>query len=309
MSYAVLFSGQGSQHPDMLPWLETEPTCRDTLQMLTAHLGVNWRQKLRNPAIKSNNTFAQVLITGTALAAWTAIEGRLPEGPAFVAGYSVGELPAFGCAGVLSTAQAIDLAALRAQLMDQAVAHLSTGLLAVTGMSESAVLDACATLGLECAIRVGHQHAVFAGTDAALSQALPVLTALGAHCTRLEVRVASHSSWMTAAAQAYAKTLCAMPFAAPHCPLVLNALGQPSRQTEILRKALSQQLASTVQWSSVMDAIAERQISCVLEVGGGSALSRMWNERHAHIPARALDEFRNPQGAIDWISKRLTIRS
>lgn len=309
MSYAVLFSGQSSQHPDMLPWLETEPACRDALQMMMAHLGVDWRGKLRNPAIKSNNIFAQVLITGTALAAWSAIKQRLPEGPALVAGYSVGELPAFSCAGVLTTAQALDLAALRARLMDHAVAHLSTGLLAVMGMSESAVLGACATLGLECAIRVGQQHSVFAGTDAALTQALSVLTALGAQCTRLDVQVASHSSWMTEAAQTFAQTLSAVSFAAPHCPLVPNVLGQLSRQPDILRKALGDQLACTVQWSSVMDTVAERQISCVLEVGGGSALSRMWNERHAHIPARGLDEFRHPQGAVDWISKLDPTRS
>jgi [acyl-carrier-protein] S-malonyltransferase len=68
-------------------------------------------------------------------------------------------------------------------------------------------------------------------------------------------------------------------------------------------EALSRQLASTVQWSSVMDAIAERQVDCVLEIGGGSALSRMWNDRHSHMAARSLDDFRHPQSAAAWMRK------
>lgn len=303
MSYALLFSGQSSQHAEMLPWLEAEPACRHVLNLMAVRLGADWRQQLKDPSDHANNTFAQVLITGTALAAWSALHLHLNEPPSVVAGYSVGELPAFGCAGVLAPAQIIDLAALRAQLMNQAVAHLNTGMLAVTGMSESAVLSACSALGLECAIRVDPQHNIFAGTDASLRQALLLLAAQGANCHRLDVRVASHSSWMSPAAYAYAKALSTLTFSAPQCPVALNSLGQISRRPDQLREALSQQLACTVQWSSVMDAISERQVGCVLEVGGGSALSRMWNGRYPHIPARGLDDFRHPQSAAEWIKK------
>lgn len=307
MSYALLFSGQSSQHADMLTWLETEPACRPVLNLMADRLGADWRQQLQAPSRRANNTFAQVLITGTALAAWSALQLHLNEPPSVVAGYSVGELPAFGCAGVLAPAQIIDLAALRAQLMNQAVAHLSTGMLAVTRMSESAVLNACLPLALECAIRVAPQHNIFAGTDASLRQVLPLLEALGANCNRLDVRVASHSSWMSTAAYAYAQALSTLTFAAPQCPVALNALGQISRHPDQLRDALSRQIACTVQWSSVMDAISERQVDCVLEVGGGSALSRMWNDRYPNIPARGLDDFRHPKGAAEWIRKTVAI--
>ncbi|NCN69628.1 MAG: malonate decarboxylase subunit epsilon [Betaproteobacteria bacterium] len=303
MNYAVLFSGQASQHPDMLPWLEAEPACSHALALMAAHLGADWRQQLQDPATRSHNAFAQVLITGAALAAWTALQQRLPGAPAVVAGYSVGELAAFGCAGVLTTAQAIDLAALRAHLMDQAVDKLDTGLLAVTGLSEAMVQATCVNLGLECAIRISPSQHVFAGTDAALNHALPQLTARGAQCTRLEVRVASHSSWMLPAIDAFWQALSSEPFGNPLCPVALNATGTLCRQPNQLRAGLSQQLAHTVQWSTCMDAIAERQVACVLEVGGGTALARMWNDQHPNIPARALDDFRQPQRAVDWLMK------
>jgi [acyl-carrier-protein] S-malonyltransferase len=54
-----------------------------------------------------------------------------------------------------------------------------------------------------------------------------------------------------------------------------------------------------------MEAIAERQVACVLEIGAGSALAKMWNERYPDIPARSLDEFQHPQGAVQWVERHL----
>lgn len=305
MSYALLFSGQASQHPDMLPWLESEPASAGILRPMSDRLGPDWRRALRDPQCRSDNAFAQVLITGTSLAAWAALQDRLPERPAAVAGYSVGELPAFACAGVFSVDQALTLAAQRAALMDQAVAGVTTGLLSVSGIPEAGVLAQCSDLGLECAIRVNVNHAIFAGTTAALTQAASLLVAIGAVCKPLEVRVASHSSWMAPAARAFAEVLSEVPFVAASCPIALNASGVLNRQPGALRQALSKQLACTVQWASCMEAIAERKISCVLEVGAGSALARMWNDRYPEIPARSLDDFQQVQGALDWVAKHM----
>lgn len=305
MSYALVFSGQASQHPTMLPWLEAEPGAADALRTMGQRLGTDWRIALQDEARRSDNAFAQVLITGTALAAWAALKEQLPQAPAVVAGYSVGELAAYACAGVFSTGQAITLAQQRAALMDQAVLNRQTGMMAVTGLSEARVLAACNGLGLECAIRIHPNQSVFAATDIALTQATPLLLALGAVCKRLDVRVASHSSWMAPAARAFADVLAELPFAAARCPIATNADGALARQPSSLRQALSRQLVSTVQWAACMEAIAERQVACVLEIGAGTALAKMWNERYPDIPARSLDEFQHPQGAVRWVERHL----
>lgn len=303
MSYALLFSGQASQHPDMLPWLESEPAAAPALDTMRSLLGPDWRHVLLDPNRRGDNAFAQVLITGTSLAAWAAIQDRLPKPPAAVAGYSVGELPAFACAGVFSAEQALMLAAQRAALMDQAVLGQNTSLLSVAGIPEAAVLAQCRALALECAIRVNASHAIFAGTTEALLRAAPMLSAIGAVCKLLEVRVASHSSWMVSAAHAFAEVLHGVPFLPPTCPIAVNATGALCRKPGELRQALGHQLACTVEWASCMEAIAERNISCVLEFGAGSALERMWKDRYPEIPARALDDFQHPQGAADWVAK------
>jgi [acyl-carrier-protein] S-malonyltransferase len=287
----------------MLPWLESEPASAETLRLMCQRLGLHWRRSLQDSSQRSDNEFAQVLITGTSLAAWAAIKERISARPAVVAGYSVGELPAFSCAGVFTTDQALTLATQRAVLMNQAAGELKTGLLSVSGLSESAVFAACTGLDLECAIQVNTSQAIFAGTDITLSRATATLIAIGAVCKRLEVQVASHSSWMRPAANAFAEALRDVPFAIPFCPIALNAHGGLSRKADELRPALSQQIASTVKWSACLEALTERQVSCVLEIGGGSALARMWNNQHPDIPARSLDDFQHLQGALNWISR------
>jgi [acyl-carrier-protein] S-malonyltransferase len=301
MSYAVLFSGQGTQGPGMLPWLESMPESRSALAALAQAIGDNWRAALEDAQQRSRNAFAQPLITGTALAAWAALASALDQPPAAVAGYSVGELAAYAGAGVFSAPTAIALAVQRAALMDAAVEGLDTGLLSVSGLRQDQVLQA--QPALECAIEIGADQGIYAGEVGALTSSAEALTAQGALCKRLEVRVASHSHWMANAAQGFAAQLEAISFTRPRTALVLNATGSSTRDPQTLRHALSQQIDHTVQWAACMDALAEQGVACVIEVGAGTALSKMWNQRHPDIPARSLDEFRDVAGAARWITR------
>ena len=54
-----------------------------------------------------------------------------------------------------------------------------------------------------------------------------------------------------------------------------------------------------------MDAIAERRVRCVLEVGAGHALTKLWRERYPDIPVRSADEFRSAQAIIRWVNTAL----
>ncbi len=301
MSYAVLFSGQGTQHSGMLPWLESEVASREVLATLTKAIGNDWRTGLEDAETRSRNTFAQPLITGTALAAWAALQSALVEPPVAVAGYSVGELAAYACAGVFSADIAIDLAEKRAALMDAAVAGLDTGLMSVSGLPVAQVLRAQPEL--ECVIEIGAEQAIYAGELSALASSAQALTGMGALCKPLEVRVASHSRWMVSAAKGFATELENLAFARPQAALVLNATGASTRDPQILRRALVTQVDHTVQWAACMDALAEQGVDCVIEVGAGTTLSKMWNQRHPEIPARSLEEFRDVAGVVRWLTR------
>lgn len=297
MSLALLFSGQGMQHPAMLPWLADDERVRDMRTRLRVD---DWRRSLEDPAWAARNANAQTLLTGLALAAWGQLASAVPP-PAAVAGYSVGELAAFSAAGVLDADIALALAPQRAEAMDRCAAPVPGGLLAVSGLAGAALDRLCADTGLALAIRNGPDSAVLGGPQAALDRAEGAAVLQGAHCTRLRVSIASHTPWMREAADSFAQTLGGVPFNRPRCALFSNAADR-IHGADAARAALAAQIARTVRWDECMENIHARQVGCVLEIGPGQALARMWNQRYPDIPARACDDFRSAAAIAAWVN-------
>jgi [acyl-carrier-protein] S-malonyltransferase len=157
--------------------------------------------------------------------------------------------------------------------------------------------------GLDCAIYIAADQGIYAGPAALLETCSAALREQGALCKRLDIRVASHSRRMSQAALQFAEHLKGVNFARPTSALALNATGGISRQPDTLRPALAQQIANTVQWAACMESIAELGVTCVLEVGAGTTLSKIWNQQHPDIPARSIEEFRNVEGVVRWIER------
>ena len=299
MSYAIIFAGQGSQHSDMMPWLSAEPRAAPALREMEKYLGGSWRATLEDPLRRGKNQFAQPLIVGTALAAWESLKPDLPMSPAVVAGYSVGELAAFACAGVIAVQQAIDLATIRADLMNRAVAGKGCGLLSISGVPVKWVLDQFSNLS--CAILFDYDHAVFGALNADLDFVQNQLAGGVAVCKRLAIDVASHTPLMTSASEGFSEVLSSVAFSPPEVSVVTNSQAKVSRRISELRTALGGQICARVDWGSCMDALAESGVRCVLEIGPKGALAALWNRRYAAVPARSIEDFQDSQGAAAWV--------
>ena len=317
MSLALLFPGQGVQHETMLAWLDAPvhppahpdagaaaAAAASALSALAASLGANWRARLRDATWAHSNAVAQCLITGVSLAAWQRLAPHLPR-PVAVAGYSVGELAAAAAAGVFDATAAQQLARQRAAAMDACAARSAGGLLALTGVSSAAVDALCARFGLSVAIRIGADRCVLGGPLAALAAAEAAGVAAGAHCVVLRVQVASHTPAMGAAARDFAAGIAALPWQSATCVMATNLDGRGRRDAAALKHALAQQLAHTVHWDRCMDTLAERRPRCVLEVGPGTSLARMWAARHPDVPVRSVDEFHSAQAVLAWTLQAL----
>jgi len=299
MSYALVFSGQGMQHAAMLPWLQDSELLGLTGQLLGRS---DWRASLADEAWAQNNRHAQVLLTGLALAAWQELSPALPS-PAAVAGYSVGELPAFAAAGVFDNATALGLATQRALAMDRCAQAQPGGLLAVTGLSDEHIAAICAASRASLAIHNGDHAHVLGAPLAGLNTAQAMALQAGAKCTRLKVGLASHTPWMQAASQAFDQHLSTVQLRPPSLPLFSNAQAERVNKQEQARQALAMQISGTVRWSACMEQIHARQVRCVLELGPGASLARLWNERYPELPARSADEFRSASAIIDWMHR------
>ena len=305
MSLGLLIPGQGTQHPAMLPWLLQTEAPDPTLDRLTTVLGMDWRTRLDDPRWATRNAVAQPLITGLALALWAQLRADLPA-PTAVAGYSVGEVAAFSIAGVFDADTALDLAQTRAQAMDDAAArHPAGGLLAVRDLAADALAPVLQRHGLAVAIRLGPQRHIVGGPATALAAAEHELVADGVSCTRLGVQIASHTPMLADAVPALAAVVGTRTFSTPRAALVCNATGEVVRRPAALRDAFARQVAQTVPWDRCMEAVAERGVQCVLELGPGTTLSKMWNARFPGIAARSADEFTHPDAVIAWVRQQI----
>lgn len=305
----LLFPGQGCLHEDMLPWLDDAPAAAPLLAEMQAVLGTaDWRGRMiAEPGWATGNAAAQALVVGASLAAWAVLAPHLPA-PAAVAGYSVGELAAFSAAGSLGAAAAVRLTRIRAALMDACEPAgpdaARSGLLSVNGLGPTALQALCARFGLEVAIRIAPDRAVVGGPRPALEAAQAAALDAGAACQRLPVALASHTGVLAPAVAPLRAAIADLGLRAPATALMCNLTGGPLRRPDELCDALAGQVAATVAWDDCMDSLAERGIDCVLEVGPGTALSRLWHQRHPAIPARALQEFGSWQGARAWVERQ-----
>ena len=300
MTLALLFPGQGAQHPEMLRWLDESPQAQPALARMASAIGADWRTRVADADWSERNSIAQPSLTGLCIAAWNVLEGQLPL-PVAIAGYSVGELAAYAAAGALEGADAQRLAVCRAQAMDRCAGTASAGLLSVTRIAALDVEAVCARLGLELAIRIGPDRVLVGGASDVLDSAARELIGRGGECKRLRVQVASHTSQMEPAAAEFAALLAGTRWSVPRTPLVTCFRGRATRAIDDLRRDLAAQIAHTVQWQRCLDTLAERRPRCVLEVGPGTTLARMWAAAHPEIPVRSIDEFGSAAAVVAWV--------
>jgi [acyl-carrier-protein] S-malonyltransferase len=62
------------------------------------------------------------------------------------------------------------------------------------------------------------------------------------------------------------------------------------------------QLRGELRWDECMENVMGRQVRCVLEIGPGQALARMWSQRYPGVPARACDDFRSAEAIAAWLN-------
>ncbi|HYG90737.1 MAG TPA: malonate decarboxylase subunit epsilon [Azospirillum sp.] len=304
MALGILCPGQGSQNPGMLDVLKGEPAAQDILDAAGSVLGSDPRQLVAGPPQNLHrNVIAQPLLCAVQVATWVALRGDLPR-PRVFAGYSVGELAAYGCADALEVDKLLEAARLRAASMERACAE-SSGLLAVRGLIRPRIETLCRSHGVEVAIVNDHDRVVVGGLCEALDAFEHAVTTLGASVTRLPVGIASHTSLMAPAVEEFARTLAASDLRDPTIPILAGIDGHPVHTRERAMSTLSRQIAQTVDWASCIDGLSEMGCTLLLELGPCNGLSRMVRDRRPDLPVRSVSEFRSLTGVLAWVGRHI----
>ena len=197
----VVAPGQGSQTPGFLaPWLES-PEAVQHLARLSEATGLDLADlgTAADAETITRTEIAQPLIVAAGLVAAAALERRIEA----TAGHSVGELTAAAIAGVLTEEDAMRLVTVRGSAMAAAAAAEPTGMAAVLGGDETAVVARLAELDLTPANRNGAGQIVAAGAVGALD-GLRAEPPAGARVIPLKVAGAFHTRYMASAVDALA---------------------------------------------------------------------------------------------------------
>jgi [acyl-carrier-protein] S-malonyltransferase len=304
-SLAIFCPGQGGQHRQMFDLARSDPATAQQLEHWWHDAGstIALQAMLDDDQLLFANRHAQVLIVAASLALWQAIRHFAPP-PRLVAGYSIGELSAYGIAGALTPANALQLAAKRAALMDACVAAgQPQGLAAVSGLRAASITEQLQRHGLSIAIETGADSFLVGGLRTGLAAFAASFTALGGKWSPLAVEVAAHTPMLQAAVAPFLAVLQQTPFNRPRCAVVAGVSAELVTRPEQAMPLLARQIATAIRWADCMDACVEAGVNAVLECGPGSALSRMMQARHPDVQCRSLADFRSLAGVEQWLGR------
>ena len=306
MSLAILCSGQGTQHRDMFALTADAPEAAGVFAAASDALGCDPRAfvRERDETALHANAAGQILCVTQALAAFAAL--RIASRPRLtIAGYSIGELAAWGCAGVFSAKATIELARLRASLMD-AASGPEDSLAFVRGLGRNAIDALCARH--DSAIAIINPGAVFVlgGARNDLRELCEEALSRGAaKAGPLKVNVASHTPRLAAASAGFRAGLAAQQ-AGPRLPgirLISGIDASAVLNFEAGLDKLAAQISQTIDWAACLDACIEAGVDTFIELGPGRALAAMAEEAYPGMRTRSLDDFRSLDGARGWVDK------
>jgi [acyl-carrier-protein] S-malonyltransferase len=308
VTLAILCSGQGWQHADMFALTGDAPEAADLFAHAATLLGGrDPRDIVRTETWEDlhHDRLGQILCTLQALAAVAALDDALPE-KRVVAGYSVGEVAAWGVAGLFNTIDTLNLVALRASAMDAATVP-GDGLLFVHGLSRSVVDRLCARYDVAIAIVNPGDAFVIGGSRLTLDALAQEAIQLNAtRVVDIPVEVAAHTKRLVKASAEFRENLNAVsmrlsPVAGTR--LLSGIDGAPVLDAKTGLDKLAAQISRTVRWDDCLRGCLEGGATTFLELGPGAALSHMVAGAYDGVVVRCLGDFKTLAGARAWLGQ------
>ena len=278
MKLAILYAGQGSQHPGMGKDLyEAYPAFRAAFDAAELDFDLK-RTCFEDPDGVLNQTeYTQPCMVAFA-AGVTAVLRENGVQADTLAGLSLGEYSALEAAGVFTAKQAVELAAYRGKAMADAAKGIDCGMTAVLNLDRDALAKCCAEAADLGVVQICNYNCpgqlVIGGEKAAVDKAAELAKAAGARrCLPLKVSGPFHTTFMAPAGDALAKRFASEAFGAMQTPVLFNCLGREKTDAESIPALLEKQVQSSVYMEDTLRRLGELGVTDILEVGPGKALS------------------------------------
>jgi [acyl-carrier-protein] S-malonyltransferase len=299
----VVAPGQGSQTPGFLsPWV-ADPNYREHLERISDSVGIDLlKHGTESDADTIRDTsIAQPLIVAAGL---LTIQGLFKDGIkgkiGGVAGHSVGEVTASVVSGILSEEEGLTFVKARSSEMAAAAKLEKTGMSAVIGGDEDALLARLDELGLQPANFNGGGQIVVAGA----LDALAILAAdplPGTRVIPLQVAGAFHTRYMEPAVAPLSELATSIWASDPVIPIWSNNDGQLIESGTGFVDLMVGQVSSPVRWDKTMNSLANAGVTGLIELAPGGALAGLAKRGLKGIPTVAIKTPDDIPAALEMI--------
>ncbi|MFA7403846.1 MAG: type I polyketide synthase, partial [Pelobacteraceae bacterium] len=274
-----LFTGQGSQYPEMGKELyETSPLYRESLDRCDALfaplLGLSSRDLMHGG---SEEELARTIYTQPAIFSLEYSLAQLWQSwgvvPSAVLGHSIGEFVAACIAGVLSLEDAVTLVAHRGRLMNALPAG---GVMAAVLCPEAKALPLLVPYAGRVSVAAVNSPGtvVISGEQEGVAAALEALKQQGVSSQYLTVSHAFHSHLMEPALDEFERVAATLAFHEPRVPVISNVTGRAAEGGDLRTAAYwRQHLRGAVRFSDSIEYLKQLGHDLFLEVGASATLS------------------------------------
>ena len=297
----ILCPGQGAQAVGMGKALaEKSDSARKQVEQAGRVLGFDLASVCFNgPEDRLNQTDVSqpaLYVTGVVSFLAAREQGKVDFGDvAAWAGLSLGEYTALHLAGVFGFEVGLKLVAARGRYMQEAAVAVPSGMVAIMGADESAVLGLCErAAGGEVLVPANFNapgQIVVSGARGACERVLPAAEEKGFKAVTLKVAGAFHSPLMQPAADRMRAELDRVAFQAPRGTVYSNVTGQPhTDDVASIKEKLVQQIVEPVRWEQTMQAlVAEAPAGRFVELAPGRTLAGLAKRINRRLPVESVE--------------------
>ena len=278
MKLAVLYAGQGAQHPGMgKEFYESSPAFRAAFDSAALDFDLH-RVCFEDPDGVLNQTeYTQPCMVAFACGV-TAVLAEKGVKPAYLAGLSLGEYSALQAAGVFTAKQAIELTAFRGRAMAEAAKGLDCGMTAVLGLDREKLSACCEQAAEAGCVQICNYNCpgqiVISGLKEAVETAAVKLKEAGARrVIPLNVSGPFHSYLLEGAGEKLGRFLENIPVSEPKIPYVANVTAAYVTKAEDVKPLLTRQVSSSVRWQQSVETMLADGVDRFIEVGPGKTLA------------------------------------